>query len=183
MHMFELCEFELWFDLIWIPRENKKKSNWKFRRIWKPISAQAGPNEPSQPRARPHPLDSRAPLVGAALAPARPAPHSLCSVGPTCQRQLPLARARPVLSLVCGPHPSVVTPLVLLALKLEHDIICFGISFCLPHLECIHYVKFQNMCDVVTWSILNPRVGRLTLGLEHVGDSKPNWVKSQKSLE
>jgi hypothetical protein len=31
-----------------------------------------------------------------------------------------------------------VTPLVLLALKLEHDIICIDISFCLSHLECIH---------------------------------------------
>jgi hypothetical protein len=31
-----------------------------------------------------------------------------------------------------------VTPLVLLALKLEHDIICINISFCLSHLECIH---------------------------------------------
>jgi hypothetical protein len=32
-----------------------------------------------------------------------------------------------------------VTPLVLLALKLEHDIICIDISFYLSHLECIHY--------------------------------------------
>jgi hypothetical protein len=31
-----------------------------------------------------------------------------------------------------------VTPLVLLALKLEHGIICINISFCLLHLECIH---------------------------------------------
>jgi hypothetical protein len=32
----------------------------------------------------------------------------------------------------------VVTPLVLLALKLEHNIICIDISCCLLHLECIH---------------------------------------------
>jgi hypothetical protein len=31
-----------------------------------------------------------------------------------------------------------VTPLVLLALKLEHDIMCIDISCCLSHLECIH---------------------------------------------
>ena len=31
-----------------------------------------------------------------------------------------------------------VTPLVLLALKLEHDIIYIDILFCLLHLECIH---------------------------------------------
>jgi hypothetical protein len=31
--------------------------------------------------------------------------------------------------------------------------------------------------------VLNPRVGYLNLGLGNVGDSKPNWVKSQKSLE
>jgi hypothetical protein len=31
-----------------------------------------------------------------------------------------------------------VTPLVLLALKLEHNIMCIGISYCLLHLECIH---------------------------------------------
>ena len=35
--------------------------------------------------------------------------------------------------------PSVaVTPLVLLALKLEHNIICIDISYWLSHLECIH---------------------------------------------
>jgi hypothetical protein len=33
---------------------------------------------------------------------------------------------------------GVVTPLVLLALKVEHDIICIDISFCLLYLECIH---------------------------------------------
>jgi hypothetical protein len=31
-----------------------------------------------------------------------------------------------------------VTPLVLLALKFEHNIICIDISYCLSHLECIH---------------------------------------------
>jgi hypothetical protein len=31
-----------------------------------------------------------------------------------------------------------VTPLVLLALKLEHNIMCIDISYCLIHLECIH---------------------------------------------
>jgi hypothetical protein len=31
-----------------------------------------------------------------------------------------------------------VTPLVLLALKLEHDIMCIDISCCLSHLEWIH---------------------------------------------
>jgi hypothetical protein len=31
-----------------------------------------------------------------------------------------------------------VTPLVLLALKLEHNIMCIDISRCLLHLECIH---------------------------------------------
>jgi hypothetical protein len=31
-----------------------------------------------------------------------------------------------------------VTPLVLLALKLDHDIMCIDISYCLSHLECIH---------------------------------------------
>jgi hypothetical protein len=31
-----------------------------------------------------------------------------------------------------------VTPLVLLTLKLEHDIMCINISYYLLHLECIH---------------------------------------------
>jgi hypothetical protein len=35
-------------------------------------------------------------------------------------------------------RPHDVTPLVSLALKLEHDIICIDISFCLSHLDCIH---------------------------------------------
>jgi hypothetical protein len=30
---------------------------------------------------------------------------------------------------------TLVTPMVLLALKLEHDIICIDISYCLLHLE------------------------------------------------
>jgi hypothetical protein len=33
---------------------------------------------------------------------------------------------------------ELVTPLVLLALKLEHNIMCIDISCCLSHLECIH---------------------------------------------
>jgi hypothetical protein len=41
-----------------------------------------------------------------------------------------------------GTKPAVVTPLVLLALKLEHDIICIDISFCLSYLECM--VQLQN---------------------------------------
>jgi hypothetical protein len=40
--------------------------------------------------------------------------------------------------LVFGNLLKIVTPLVLLALKLEHDIICINISFCLSHLEFIH---------------------------------------------
>jgi hypothetical protein len=41
---------------------------------------------------------------------------------------------------LCRPsHVSTrVTPLVLLALKLECGIICIDILFCLLHLECIH---------------------------------------------
>jgi hypothetical protein len=34
--------------------------------------------------------------------------------------------------------PVDVTPLVLLALKLDHNIMCIDISCCLSHLECIH---------------------------------------------
>jgi hypothetical protein len=33
---------------------------------------------------------------------------------------------------------AIVTPLVLLALKFEHNIMCIDISCCLSHLECIH---------------------------------------------
>jgi hypothetical protein len=36
------------------------------------------------------------------------------------------------------PSGTTVTPLVLLALKLEHNIMCIDISCCLLHLECIH---------------------------------------------
>jgi hypothetical protein len=66
--------------------------------------------------------------------------------------QLPLYYAQPIFVVhgVCrmGKHRGMtphelrtlvpVTPLVLLALKLEHDIICIDISFFLSHLECIH---------------------------------------------
>jgi hypothetical protein len=70
----------------------------------------------------------RAPTLGHHHVLARPSrprrcPHVVPSPAPLPTRPTPLLT---------------VTPLVLLALKIEHNIICIDISHCLLHLQCIH---------------------------------------------
>jgi hypothetical protein len=77
--MLELFEFELWFDLICIPRENKKKTIRNLEENGKkpsrPRTAQLGPV--SRARACP-PSVSRAPPIGVvSFARARSRTHSL----------------------------------------------------------------------------------------------------------
>jgi hypothetical protein len=82
--------------LVWIEslEKVKKKSNWKFRRNRKnPFQPKLAQTSPGSPTRAPASLWQAVPAFRRrAHARAPSLPLSLCSVGPACRRQLPLAR-------------------------------------------------------------------------------------------
>jgi hypothetical protein len=87
MHMFELFEFVVKFELSSLEKI-KRKAIINSEKKGKLILAQSSPSK--LPRARSPPSNKWPPPIGASPRPHAPLSPSRCPVGPTCQHQSPL---------------------------------------------------------------------------------------------
>jgi hypothetical protein len=62
---------------------------------------------------------------------------------------------------------GIVTPLLLLSLKLEQNIMSIGISCVCYTWSAFTRQKFQTSCIDVTWYVSNPRLEYLTLNWDY----------------